>query len=243
MRKIILLVIVLSCSATGLKAEVNAKNSTGVEPIYSYKGGLNEAINLYNGNLNVSLPILSLKGRAGMDLSLYFSYDSRQFRVWNDVCGTNAEWNYEGQTTGRWIPSFAPQIVAEGTYGSGLRWAEVQLEGGARHRFDEQGYPRGQSTNATDMTYNFYYKNVSTKGGLWYQFSDPLRILKVDANGNYQAFIRDYQGRTTQIQDNLGRAVNISYEDFYQPQLPTHNRSGPGGTNADLHVPVPDQTS
>lgn len=113
-------------------AETNSKNSTGVEPIYSYKGGLNEAINIYNGNLNVSVPLLTLKGRAGMDLAVYLSYDTSQFNIVSDgLCWRGkASLNYSGPTSGRWVPSFAPSIVEWFDPVNQVRKAEIQLEGG-----------------------------------------------------------------------------------------------------------------
>ncbi len=59
---------------------VTAENSTGVEAFNSYSG-LRESINLQNRNLNVVIPLFSLRGRNGLDLSVAASYNAIQ-RQW-----------------------------------------------------------------------------------------------------------------------------------------------------------------
>ncbi|HEY2930664.1 MAG TPA: hypothetical protein VGK99_02885, partial [Acidobacteriota bacterium] len=64
-RGLVVLVSILSFSAA--LAQTTPENSTGIEPIYPYKGGLTEAINVYDGNLNEGVPLIRFKGRAGLD--------------------------------------------------------------------------------------------------------------------------------------------------------------------------------
>src|SRR6266498_5074613 len=55
---------------------VNQYNSTGVESFRAYSG-LQENINLYNDNLNILIPLFTLKGRNGHDLPVVARYNSK----------------------------------------------------------------------------------------------------------------------------------------------------------------------
>src|SRR5438128_8578156 len=108
MKKFLAFALVSCVLFLNLHADVTPTNSTGVEPPYPYKGGLNEAINLFNGNLNVSVPLIALKGRGGLDVNIAVSYDSRQMKFYYTVTSYNpytwygtANWNYEGRMMGR----------------------------------------------------------------------------------------------------------------------------------------------
>ena len=61
-------------------AYVTGENATGTTPYGSY-AGQNESINLYNGNLNIVLPLFTLRGRNGMDITLVASYNST-YQYW-----------------------------------------------------------------------------------------------------------------------------------------------------------------
>src|SRR5437899_7588007 len=120
MKKFLAFALVSCVLFLNLHADVTPTNSTGVEPLYSYKGGLNEAINLFNGNLNVAVPLLALKGRAGLDLNVVLSYDTRQMKFWSDDCCLNyADWNYTGRTMGRWTTTFYPYVKEYSEQGIG----------------------------------------------------------------------------------------------------------------------------
>ncbi len=75
----------------------------------TYTGNAEYNVNLYNGNLIVSIPLVTLPGRAGHDLHLSLSYNSKQL-VREELLqyGTNY-WNgrffYQGPTSGRWLVS------------------------------------------------------------------------------------------------------------------------------------------
>src|SRR5437867_6969990 len=208
-------------------ADDNPYNSTGIEPTYYYKGGLNEAVNVFNGNLNVSVPLLTLKGRAGLDLSLTLSYDSRQFKF--PVPGS-IDWNYQGPTMGRWVPNFMPYVreYLVPISGGWTSDAEVTVETGAKQQLVHKT-PPGVDISS-DMQYSLDSKILSTKSGYWYNFSNPLRIRRGDPNGNYIDYIATEPGKVAQIVDSLGRSVNIYYEHSTDSSLPTRltvlNNSG-----------------
>jgi len=79
---LIVVVIILSLSAAAQSIQVpyvKPENDTGVNPFGTYSG-TRESINLSNGNLNIEIPLLRLKGRNGQDLMLSIQYDSK---IWN----------------------------------------------------------------------------------------------------------------------------------------------------------------
>ncbi len=59
---------------------VTGENATGVTPFGSY-AGLRENIDLNNLNLNISIPLFTFRGRAGMDFTATLVYNSTQ-REW-----------------------------------------------------------------------------------------------------------------------------------------------------------------
>jgi RHS repeat-associated protein len=60
--------------------QINPGNATGTQP-YNLYGGVRENINLSNGNLNLQIPLLTLPGRKGHDLSLALVYDSKIYQL------------------------------------------------------------------------------------------------------------------------------------------------------------------
>src|SRR2546422_282475 len=54
MRPLLLLLAAIGLLLSPALADDNPYNVVGIEPTYNYKGGLNEAVNMFNGNLNLS---------------------------------------------------------------------------------------------------------------------------------------------------------------------------------------------
>src|SRR6266545_3878526 len=73
---------------------VNQYNSTGVESFRPYSG-LQENINLFNDNLNIVIPLFTLRGRNGLDLPVVARYNSKleEWVFHQDEFG--AYWTYE----------------------------------------------------------------------------------------------------------------------------------------------------
>jgi RHS repeat-associated protein len=67
------------CRAQSIPNQVGPQNATGTQAYDPY-GGTRENINLGNGNLNLQIPLISLPGRNGHNLSLALRYDSK---IWN----------------------------------------------------------------------------------------------------------------------------------------------------------------
>jgi len=86
MKQLSLLSIALFVLMASVAAEtryVDSKNSTGTSPFGSYEGTM-ENIDLRNQNLNIVIPLFTLKGRNGLDYSVVTYYNSN-YRVWQPI--------------------------------------------------------------------------------------------------------------------------------------------------------------
>lgn len=59
--------------------------ASGTPPLGSFGGSGFDKVNLYNGNVNFSIPVASLGGRNGLGVTLTLSYNSKVWRVENEV--------------------------------------------------------------------------------------------------------------------------------------------------------------
>src|SRR6266705_126241 len=80
--------LILSLFAANSHAQISATDQTtpsalakGVHPLGSYDGGSFDKVNLFNGNLSISIPLAALNGRAGLGVSVVLSYNSKIWRV------------------------------------------------------------------------------------------------------------------------------------------------------------------
>ena len=73
-----------------------AQSNTGVQPFGSFTGGGLDTINVRNGNLHISIPILSKSGR-GLPFSYSLSYDST---IWQPA---GPDFRDNGPT--QWVPA------------------------------------------------------------------------------------------------------------------------------------------
>ncbi|MBI1748460.1 MAG: hypothetical protein HYR55_18025 [Acidobacteria bacterium] len=85
--------------------------SIGQEPYGSYLVSLPESINLYNGNVLASIPLISRQGRNGQDVVISATYNSKQIVK---VQTGNNSWQYQFNTVGphegRWRISNQPYV-------------------------------------------------------------------------------------------------------------------------------------
>ena len=104
----------------------------GLLPTSTYSGP--QTVNMYNGNFIVSVPVLSLPGRAGHDLNLALTYNSKQLtRYLNGSSQWVARWFHEGPTVGRWIINTWPSLQFEGDLD-----AYFTTPDGAVHRLERE---------------------------------------------------------------------------------------------------------
>src|SRR5271170_1450971 len=77
----LMLIAVLSAATPAYGQTVAPLNDqTGISPYQSY-GGVRENISLASGNLNLQVPLISLPGRDGHDLTLALEYDSSFYNL------------------------------------------------------------------------------------------------------------------------------------------------------------------
>lgn len=67
-------------------------------------------VNLHNGGLILSIPLFSLKGRAGQDLNVGATYNSKQLVRYYDGSQWVADYFYDGPTVGRWVVNLFPAL-------------------------------------------------------------------------------------------------------------------------------------
>src|SRR5437868_7011412 len=87
---LLLLAVILSRSAV-------AQSETGLQPFGTFTGGAVDTVNVRNGNLHISIPILSKSGR-GLPFNYRFSYDST---IWMP---DDPGFREEGRDTS-WVPA------------------------------------------------------------------------------------------------------------------------------------------
>jgi len=102
-----LLTVVSVLSQSDPVTEEKWKNGILASATY---GGSGATMNLFNGGFMTSIPILSLPGRAGHDLNISLTYNSKQL-VRRYVDGIyRAEYFNDGPTAGRWILNVWPSL-------------------------------------------------------------------------------------------------------------------------------------
>src|SRR6266498_2875400 len=118
----------VSClaSAQAVPTEINAGNATGIQA-YNLYGGVRENINLATGGVNLSIPLVHLPGRNGMDLDLSLVYDSK---IWLYTPGNDP-------FTGA-FDFWSSEAAGIGKAGWKLAWPSISrslttLQGGQEH--------------------------------------------------------------------------------------------------------------
>lgn len=146
------LIIGCQCILSGqsLSSPITPDNKSGFEPFGSYSANGPDVVNLYNGNLVVTIPLLEIPGRAGQKFTIQASYNLKQW--WLKPIGVNelAVWpmeEYEERSPGgdrmgwiiRAVPD-VPQADMEVQVGlrNGQEWYRriwnITMPDGSRHR-------------------------------------------------------------------------------------------------------------
>jgi len=161
---------------------------------------------------NYVIPILSLPGRAGMDLNLNLYYNSR---VW-DVDTVNGTVTFNAD---RDFPSYGFRLdfgyleydVANDQY-------ILTERDGTKHALPNSG--GYNSTDGTYINYNSVSKVLTYKNGttvLYAPFPITANLFRPtqikDTNGNYIsiAYGGDFDQQISSITDTLGRVINFHY--------------------------------
>jgi len=166
---------------------------------------------------NYTVPILNLRGRAGMDLALNLYYSSR---VWDiDTADSTATFNID-----RDFPSYGFRLdfgFLEDT-GAGF----ILTEGDGTKRFlapstTPTNPPMFYSSDGTYMQYNKTAMILTYKNGRTVQY-EPFPSLSIlfrptslkDSNGNYISvtYVAGHDQQISSVTDSLSRAITFNYD-------------------------------
>lgn len=174
-------------------------------------------VTLGSRNFNWSLPLVSLPGRAGLDLSFVLYYNSL---VWTKQ-GYSVEYNADHGTPAPGfqlgLPRLQSQFVDADT---GAAAYTMITPSGGRVEMRQTGtagvYESADSTY-TQLTFSGSVPVVRTTDGTQYVFGTAVSgewrcTLIEDRNGNYISASYDgATGHLLSIADTLGRVVNLNY--------------------------------
>ncbi|MEO7970852.1 MAG: S8 family peptidase, partial [bacterium] len=175
-------------------------------------------VKLGSRNFNWSLPLVGLKGRAGLDLSISLFYNSL---VWTKQ-GSSIQYNADHGTPAPGFQMGLPRLQARyfnsdaGAYAymmitpSGGRVEMKQVGTSAVYESSDNGY--------TQLTFSGSIPVVKTTDGTQYMFgiasAAEWRCTKIeDRNGNYISATYDAtSGHVLTMTDTLGRTLNFGYD-------------------------------
>ena len=224
----------------------------GSDPQFSQARGLlaNEtgqpAVDLGSKNFNWGLPLVSLPGRAGLDLSLALYYNSLVWVKQGNAFQYNADGGYPSPGFTLGFPHIQKQFTSGGS-GSYM----MKTPSGARVTFRSVStglYEDKDGSYAQLQILAGNWARVTTTDGTQYTFEPTAngekrcREIK-DRNGNYISVYYDGAGRVWYAVDTLGRQVNFVYNGNGQLYQLTQDRAGSGHGNvlaqfayADLYI-------
>lgn len=173
-----------------------------------------EGVDLGSQNFNWSLPILGLRGRAGLNLSLTLYYNSL---VWTKD-GSYIKYNADHGTP---APGFRLGLpfIQQRYYNSEVgvyAYMMVTPSGGRveMRQVDSVTYESADGSYTQMLDYGTY-AIVRDRAGTQYYFepvNGEYRCKQIkDRNGNYISATYDSLGRIVTITDTLGRVVNFIY--------------------------------
>ncbi|MET0648220.1 MAG: S8 family serine peptidase, partial [Pyrinomonadaceae bacterium] len=215
--------------------------AAGSDPQFSTSRGLpgNEtgqpAVDLGSKNFNWALPVVSLPGRAGLDLSLTLSYNSL---VWVKQ-GNAMQYNADGGYPSPGFQLGIPQLQKPFTDGSGQSaymmvtpsGGRITLRYAAVNTYEDRDGSYAQMKLVTGG-----WAQVTTTEGTQYTFEPKAngekRCVEIkDRNGNVITFGYDGAGRVSTATDTLGRVVGFVYNGNGQLYQLTQARGGSGHTD------------
>ena len=174
-------------------------------------------VDLGSRNVNWGIPILGLKGRAGLALSLSLVYNSLVWTKDGTMIKYNADHGFPGPGFRLGFPYIQPRYLNSQT---GI-WAYMMLmPSGERVELRQVGSSNiyeAQDGSYTQMTDNGTTAVVRTMDGTQYSFTasvnSEMRCNKIkDRNGNYITIGYDSYGHITTITDTLARVINFNYD-------------------------------
>jgi len=183
------------------------KWKNGLLPTGTYVGP-NTKVNMFNGNITYGLSLVSLPGRAGHDVNITLSYNSKQLVHEDDGTGTiHCRWFNEAPHSGRWFLNIWPSLEIDGGN------AYFTTPSGAVHHFIDLSTQYWETLDGTNLVYDSYNETVHMLDGSQFDFSDfqsSQKIYHYDRWGNYITYQFDQNEKLEKIIDTLGREVNFT---------------------------------
>jgi YD repeat-containing protein len=180
---------------------------------------------LFSGNFNWSLPLMGLKGRAGLDLGLTLAYNSLTWT--KDQVGQKIIFN---EDQGYPAPGFRLGFpVIQGYYDENIFWVDGQppqhsytmiMPSGERVELRQVGtsniYQSADSSNLRLVRTSSSKLYLTATNGMQYKFvlyGASYKCVEIkDRNGNNIFASYDSQGRVLTITDTLARVLTFNYE-------------------------------
>jgi YD repeat-containing protein len=200
-----ILAALLLCEPTYLAAQqapivVPPVSNTGLPEGASFEGA-NEVINLNNGDVLVTIPLLSLPGLAGLDFKLNLRIDSKIYGMWGDK---PPKYEYYSGTYTYTPPGFGVSPKLGGIPFAGGRLSLPDL-----------------TWNRSD--YGYYEDDPLHSGsGSWQTVSCRDSFVFTDTNGTMSGF-----GNLSTCLPNNGRTTPIDIDDAHDGSLMRLDSSNP----------------
>ncbi|HRJ21626.1 MAG TPA: hypothetical protein PLF84_21470, partial [Bryobacteraceae bacterium] len=189
------------------------QRKVGLRPLGAYWGAMGEQIDMQSGNLNFTVPLLMVKGRAGMAVPVSLSYNSQNWR--QDAAGT---WKL-GRDVGN---GFGWRLMAGSLTAHYTDWWTVHHytfadASGAEYRLDV-------NTNGVwTSTEPFYGRYVTAENRLFFPDGSFWHFGSVALGSEEDAGTR----YPTLIQDSNGNQIIFRYR--------TGSGAPPGNTSSRIH--------
>jgi hypothetical protein len=185
----------------------------GVRTTGAYWGASGEKIDVRSGNLNFSMPLLSVKSRAGLSVGFSLSYNSQNWRY-----DSSTNWKFDGDVgfgfgwrlqAGSLMPVWNAGLTAVNYY--------FFIDStGAEYKLDQS---TGNVWSSKESIYVWFDANTST---LYFRDGSSWYFGCVSAGGQADQGVM----YPTSIQDVYGNAITITY----------NSTSGAGWTNSSSRI-------
>lgn len=169
---------------------------------------------LFSGNFNWTLPLVSLPGRAGHDLNLSLSYNSLVWLKWGSYMRFDPDYGWPSPGFRLGFPTFVGPYVNSLT--NRVSYQLITPSGGVV----ELRQVNSITWDAEDSSYTRLSLNgsgnyvLTTADGTQYIYGDTLEIK--DRNGNRITVSYTEFGLINTITDTLGRVITFNYGEFYE---------------------------
>jgi RHS repeat-associated protein len=182
-------------------------------------------IDLGSRNFNWGLPLVSLPGRAGMDLNLGLVYNSLVWTRQGNSIMYNADHGFPSPGFQLGVPRLEMQYINQDEVVTAYL---LDMPSGQRIQLPQVGtsniYESQDSSYIQLVDHNLFYGGwaaVLDKSGTQYVFSYPPNVSSPrctqvkDRNGNYITINYNANGQISNLVDTLGRTVTFNYVNDY----------------------------